>query len=55
MNNIKLGDVKNYFSAEFATKKDLKKLKFDLVKWMISLFFVQSVLFIGVLFKLLHG
>jgi len=40
-------------TQDFATKTDLSDLKFDLIKWMIGLFFAQSALVIGILFKIL--
>lgn len=39
-------------TQEFATKTDLSDLKFELIKWMIGLFFAQCALVIGILFKI---
>ncbi len=41
-------------TKDYATKNDLADLKFELIKWMIGLFFAQCALVIGILFKIVH-
>ncbi len=43
---------------DYVTKTDLitalADLRFELIKWMIGLFFAQCALVIGILFKIVH-
>ena len=41
-------------TKELATKTDLHELKYDLLKWIVSLAFAQFALLIGILMKLPH-
>jgi hypothetical protein len=41
-------------TKELATKSDLNELKYDMLKWIVSLAFAQFALLIGILMKLPH-
>ena len=41
-------------TKELTTKTDLHELKYDLLKWIVSLAFAQFALLIGILMKLPH-
>jgi len=38
-------------SKNLATKDDLHQVKFDIIKWMVSLFITLSIMIIGLYFK----
>ena len=39
-------------TKEIATKKDLHEMKYDMLKWIVSLAFAQFALLIGILMKM---
>jgi hypothetical protein len=41
-------------TKELATKSDLNALKYDMLKWIVSLAFAQFALLVGILMKLPH-
>lgn len=47
-----LTEALNTGGQELATKRDLIELKFDMLKWIVSLALAQMGLLIGILLKL---
>ena len=41
-------------TKELATKTDLHEMKYDLLKWIVSLAFAQFALLIGILMRMPH-